>query len=270
LKCGAEPKNCEESPRLNDAERVRAPDRRENRLRVTLLLWAFTYSRSEFKMDDLTDNIWDVFCTKEIFEKLKNDERFLNLLTLARFFNALRFCQQPVIDARSSTRPSSSRQSINSFLFASSVLYEGFLLAEKLGQYFRDLESFKNGFAVLFRDNKIRTLRETVLKRMRNKFVFHFDRDIVSEALEYFELPNYRFATGFGKSSGELYYGLADEAVMNYLLQSKPNDTDIELNNRLKTMMTDITQLMGEFTNAAEQLIAEVLISMGWTAKIRE
>ena len=221
-------------------------------------------------MDDLTDRIWDVFCTKEIFEKLKNDERFLNILTLARFFNALRFCQQPVIDARSSNRPSSSRQSINSFLFAGSVLYEGFLLAEKLGQHFRDFDSFKKGFAVLLRDNKIRMLRETVLKRMRNKFVFHFDHDIVSEALEYFELPNYRFATGFGKSSGELYYGLADEVAMNYLLQPKPNDTDTELDNRLRSMMKEITQLMGQFTDAAERLIAEVLVSMGWTAEIRE
>jgi hypothetical protein len=170
----------------------------------------------------------------------------------------------------SSGRPSASRQSINSFLFASSVLYEGFLLVEKLRQYFRDFDSFKNGFAVLLRDKKIKTLRETVLKRMRNKFVFHFDRDIASESLKDFELPNYRFATGFGKASGELYYGLADEVVMNYLLQPQDNDTDDELNKRLRSMMKDITELMGQFTEAAEQLIAEVLLTMGWTAKIRE
>jgi len=221
-------------------------------------------------MEDIKDAIWDVTCTKDVFDTLKKDERFLDLLTLARFFNALRFCQQPVIDAMSSDRPSASRQSINSFLFASSVLYEGFLLVEKLGQYFRDFDSFKNGFAVLLRDKKIRTLRETVLKRMRNKFVFHFDRDIALEALKDFELPNYRFATGFGKASGELYYGLADEVVMNYLLQPQPNDTDGELNKRLRSMMKDITELMGQFIEAAERLIAEVLVTMGWTAKIRE
>lgn len=220
-------------------------------------------------MEDIEDRIWDISCTKDIFDTLKKDERFINLLTLARFFNALRFCQQPVIDAKSSDRPSASRQSINSFLFASSVLYEGFLLVEKLGQYFRDFDSFKNGFAVLLRDRKIRTLRETVLKRMRNKFVFHFDRDISLEALKDFELPNYRFATGFGKASGELYYGLADEAVMNYLLQPQENDTDDELNKRLRSMMIDVTELMGQFTEAAEHLIADVLLTMGWTAEIR-
>lgn len=221
-------------------------------------------------MENIKERVWDISCTKDTFDTLKTDERFLNLMTLARFFNALRFCQQPVIDARSSEKPSASRQSINSFLFASSVLYEGFLLVEKLGQYFKDLDSFKNGFAVLLRDKKIMTIRETTMKRMRNKFVFHFDRDVALEALKDFELQNYRFATGFGKASGELYYGLADEAVMNYLLQFQPNDTDGELTNRIRTMMKDITGLMGQFTEAAERLIAEVLLTMGWTAEIRE
>lgn len=221
-------------------------------------------------MDDINDRIWDISCTKDVFDTLKKNMKFFNLLALARFINALRFCQQPVIDAKTSNLPSASRQSINSFVFASSVLYEGFLLAEKLGQYFKDLDSFKNGFAVLLRDNKIKKLRETFLYRMRNKFVFHFDLNIMSESLEDFELSNYRFVTGFGKASGELYYGLADEVVMNYLLQPQDNDTDDELNIRLRSMMKDITELMGQFTEAAERLIAEVLVSIGWTAEIRE
>ena len=166
-------------------------------------------------MENIKKRVWDISCTKDIFEIMKTDERFLNLLTLARLLNALRFCQQPVIEARTSNKPSASRQRINSFLFASSVLYEGFILVENLGQYFRDAESFRNGFAVLLKDKNVKHLRATVLKRMRNKFVFHFDRNMTLEALKEFELPNYRFATGFGKASGELYYGLADEAVMS-------------------------------------------------------
>ncbi|MFC1534975.1 hypothetical protein ACFL7M_16600 [Thermodesulfobacteriota bacterium] len=221
-------------------------------------------------MQNIEDRIWDISCTKDIFDTLKRDERFLNLLTLARFFNALRFCQQPITDVRNSDNPSASRQRFNSFLFASSVLYEGFLLVEKLGQYFRDFDSFKNGFAVLLRDRKIRTLRETALKRMRNKFVFHFDVNVALEALEDFELQNYRFATGFGNASGEVYYRLADEAVMNYLLQHQPKDTDGELNKRFRLMMKEVTELMEQFTEAAERLIAEVLVDMGWTAEIRE
>jgi len=66
------------------------------------------------------------------------------------------------------------------------------------------------------------------------------------------------------------YYVLADEVVMNYLLQPHPNDTDDELDKRFRSMMKDITQLMGQFTEAAERLIAEVLVTMGWTAEIRE
>ena len=221
-------------------------------------------------MEDINDRIWDISCKKETFDTLKKDTKFFNILALARFINALRFCQQPAIDANISNRPSASRQSINSFLFASAVLYEGFILVEKLGKYFKDYDSFKNGFAVLLRDSEIKKLRQSFLYRMRNKFVFHFDYKIMSESLEDFEISNYRFVTGFGKSSGELYYGLADEVVMNYLLQPQDSDTDDELNTKLRSMMKDITALMGQFTEAAERLITEVLISMGWTAKIRE
>ena len=221
-------------------------------------------------MENIENRIWDITCSKETFNSLRSDERFLNLLALARLVNALRFCQQPVIDAGNSDKPSATRQRLNSFLFASSVLYEGFLLVEKLGQYFKDSDSFKKGFAILLRDKKIKDLRASELTRMRNKFVFHFDRDVSLEALKDFDLPTYRFATGFGKASGEIYYGLADEVVMNYLLESKTEDTDSTLNLRLRSLMVDITDLMGKFGEAAEILIADSLLTLGWSAKIRE
>jgi len=221
-------------------------------------------------MENIENRIWDITCSEETFNSLRADDKFLNLLALARSVNALRFCFQPVIDAANSDKPSASRQRINSFLFASSVLYEGFLLVENLGKYFRDSDSFKNGFAIMLRDEKIRKLRTSALKRMRNKFVFHFDPDVPLEALTNFDLPNYRFATGFGKATGEIYYGLADEAFMNYLLESKPEDTDETLNLHLRSLIKDVKDVMVKFNKSAELLIAEALLSMGWTVKIRE
>lgn len=78
-------------------------------------------------MDNSNTSVWEIVCSKDKFDDLRSDDRFLALLTLARFVNALRFCQQAVIDAQNKDTPSGSRQRINSFLFASSVLYEGFI-----------------------------------------------------------------------------------------------------------------------------------------------
>ena len=85
---------------------------------------------------------WDISCSKSDFDKIKSDETFLGLLSLARFVNALRFCQKAAIDAEGDQNPSKTRSTINSFLFASSVLYEGFLLIEKLNKTYK-LESLE-------------------------------------------------------------------------------------------------------------------------------
>ena len=218
----------------------------------------------------MNSELWDIECTPEAFKALKSDERFLGLLTLARFVNALRFCQQAVIAARKVDSPLSSRQTIHSFHLASCVLCEGFLLVERLGKHFHNLDSFKDGFGILLRDRSVRALRQSVLQRMRNKFVFHFDGDVAKDALRNFELPNYRFASSIGKASGEMYFGLADEAVMNYLLQPEPTESDDVSKQRLQKLIQDVTEFMGGFTDAAEKLIAEVLSSMGWTVRIRD
>jgi hypothetical protein len=70
---------------------------------------------------------WEISFEKEEFGKIKTDDRFLGLLTLSVVVNALRFCQKAVIDAKGNLLPSGIRTRIHSFLFASSIRYEGFL-----------------------------------------------------------------------------------------------------------------------------------------------
>lgn len=213
---------------------------------------------------------YDISCSKAIFDVVKTDARFLSLLTLARFVNALRFCQKAGIDAQGTAGPAGARSSVNSFLFAASVLYEGFLLVQKLGKYYKDRDSFKSGFGALLRDKKVGSLRESVLYRMRNKFVFHFDEEVAKQSLENFELPEYKFASGIGKASGEMVFVLADEVVINYLLQPTSNETDATLKERYKGILEDTTQVMGKFLEAAERLMGDVLRDMGFKVKIHK
>jgi hypothetical protein len=106
-------------------------------------------------MDDFA---YDIVCSKEKFNLLKKDERFLGLLTLSRAVNALRFCQQAAINARDMAGPAGASSRINSFLYASSVLYEGFLIVEKLGKHFKNIDSFINGLGFLLKDKTARSL----------------------------------------------------------------------------------------------------------------
>jgi hypothetical protein len=212
---------------------------------------------------------WDITCSKEEFEKIKSDERFLGLLTLARFVNALRFCQKAVLDIKDDSLPSSARTRINSFLFASSILYEGFLLVERLVKHYNDLDSFKNGFGSLLRNKSVQELKDSILKRARNKFVFHFDNDVAKESLERFDLPNINFASGYGKYTGEMYFGLADEIAINFLLRPKENESDESLKERFSEILKDTANIMGNFSQSADLLIADVLKNMGFGIKVK-
>jgi hypothetical protein len=149
-------------------------------------------------------------------------------------------------------------------------LYEGFLVVEKLGRYFKDLDSFRIGFGALLRDKTVGFFRESALKRMRNKFVFHFDLDVAKESFNHFKLPEYNFASGTGRTSGEMYFGLADEAVMNYLLQPAENESDESLKDRYEKILEDITQIMGRFSESAERLMADVLDGMGFSIRTNQ
>jgi hypothetical protein len=213
---------------------------------------------------------YDITCSKDIFDIVKNDPRFWSLLTLGRFVNALRFIQKAKIDSKGTTGPASARSSINSFLFAASILYEGFLLVDKLAKNFKDLDSYKSGFGALLRDKMVRSLRESVLNRIRNKFVFHFDEKVAKESLENFELTEYKFASGIGTASGDMVFVLADEVVMNYLLQPTQNETDEILRDRYWQILQDATTTIGRFLVAAEELMAEVLIDMGFEVKFHK
>jgi hypothetical protein len=218
----------------------------------------------------MEDFAYDITCSKDRFELLKTDEHFLALLTIARVVNALHFCQQAAIDAKDIVGPAGARTRINSFLYASSVLYEGFLIVEKLGKNFKNLDSFINGFGALLRDRPVRSLRESVLNRMRNKFVFHFDPDVAKESFKDFELSEYKFASGIGEAFGEMYFGLADEAVLNYLLQPTQNESNESLKGRWEKILQETTEIMGRFTESAGRLMADALVEMGFTVKTNQ
>ena len=238
-------------------------------IRLSGVLGRIELCRTKWELMPMENIPYDISCSKAIFDVVKRDEHFLDLITLARIVNALRFCQKAGIDGKESTGYAGARSTINSFVFAASVLYEGFLLVARLGRNFRDLDSFKNGFGVLLRDNKVKTLRKRdgVVSRMRNKFAFHFDDEVAKESLENFELSEYKFASGIGEAAGEMVFVLADEVVINYLLQPTPNDTDDILRERYKQILDDTTEVMGKFHEAAERLMGDVLKDMGFKVK---
>lgn len=210
---------------------------------------------------------WEISLPGDEFEKLRLDPRLARLLTLARVVNALRFCQLSVFSLTDADTPSNRRQRINAFLFTAGILYEGLRVAATLGKDFANRKAFTEGMGVLLGEERTKELRKTILNRLRNKIVFHYDEDVAPTGLEKMRLDSYRFATGVGRRNGDVYYDLADEVAVNFIL-GEPESPDEE-RKILAAMITDVTEVSLAFADAAEHLIVDVLSEMGWRAEER-
>jgi hypothetical protein len=207
----------------------------------------------------------ELYISKEDFDNLRSDRQFAKLLNLARAANALYFCYRALLDFSDDSTSAGQRQHINAFLFSAGVLHEGLIVADTLEKYFGERDSYRNGFGKLLNDESTKQLRNTILKRMRNKFVFHYDEDVPRKSLKTLNLPSYLFATGLGEKRRGLYYNLADEVVINFLLGDPASKEEERI---FREALENITKVLVGFTDSADMLIADVLSEMNW--KVRE
>jgi hypothetical protein len=214
-------------------------------------------------MENETDHR-EIYTSKEDFDKLRSDKKFANLLNLARAVNAVYFCFNSLLDYSGDETPAGRRQNINGFLFAAGVLHEGFCVAERLQKHFGDRDSYRDGFGQLLADPKIQELRQTILKRMRDKLVFHYDEDVAKTTLKSLDLKEYVFATGTGGKRKGIYYNLADEIVINYLLNDVPADQEDAV---FRVVMKGIAEALSAFVDCADALIGDVLTEDTWTLR---
>jgi hypothetical protein len=211
---------------------------------------------------------WDISLKKESFEKYRKDPGFALLLTLARVVNSLYFCQVPAVNLDiNDNSPSAHRQRINSFFFTCGVLYEGLKVANSVGEYFGRSKSFKELFIPLLKDKKTKRIEKDVLSRFRNKIVFHFDKDVAPNILDILDFETYIFAAASGDRNGDVYYGLADEIAINYMIGNQ--ESEEKERSIARIIMTEVTEVAISFIDAAEKLFAEVLRDMGWEVNDR-
>jgi hypothetical protein len=104
-------------------------------------------SRSAMKPPD-----WHFECDTAVFERIKSEESFQQILALARAVNGLQFVISALVNDAQDSSPRARRSRINSFLFGSAILYEGLLLVEKMNQQFGGNETFDQGLHTVLRD----------------------------------------------------------------------------------------------------------------------
>lgn len=202
--------------------------------------------------------------SKADFDAHRADPRLIRLLTLARIVNALDFCWRSFLESNKDNTPAGRRQYFNSLFFACGVLHEGLKVASTLGEHFKDRESFRAGFARLLGSDETRSLEASLdtLDKIRNKTVFHFDENEVKRVLGDINFDSYVFTIGRGSKYGEAYHRLADEVAFNIIFETgQSRNEEVE---SLRGILSGIATVARGFLKAADELIADVVLDMGW------
>jgi hypothetical protein len=215
----------------------------------------------------MSDEINDkgVYASAEVWASIRSNAAFIELVRLARITNALALAYPPVLVSLEDQSPSARRDRFVAMAYAGSLIHEGLIVAQSLGKHFRDLKQYKEGFAELFGDEKVKRFRTQTLDRLRDELVFHVDRDSVAEGLQRFPEGETLIATATEFRQGEIYFDLADEIVLGYLFGQA--ETQEQYFAEVGTFIEQIADLLNRYMRASHSLIPAALREMGCYVK---
>jgi hypothetical protein len=208
---------------------------------------------------------WQVACGQGRFEECQKDEKFAYIVALGRAVNSLNFVYSAMLCAGTGDSPDARRARLNSYLFASAILYEGLKLVRAMNQTFKQDEVFQEGLHNILRDKVAQTIEQAHLNPARNRAVFHFLPEFFAEMIASASCEECLFVSAHGKRRRDLYYPFAD-VITAGILVGLSSDTE-EFSVILGKAMSDTTDLMIRFIDGAELLIAYHINRWGFEAK---
>jgi hypothetical protein len=230
----------------------------------------------------VTDRPWEIGLKRAQFALLRDDPRLVPLLRITRIANGLTIGQEGVLHDDQDRSPATERRRWSSFLYLGALLHEGLQVAQGLAKPFRHLVAYRDGFARLQGDPAVQWLRRVFLDRIRDKIAFHADAAVFLEALSHLDQRDeIIFMSGTSYRAGDIYFGLADDLAMEYLVDvalrepapepalsnEQPGDDDPPPGSRasmLLHLMMDTSELSERFVAATHSLVPVALREMGW------
>jgi hypothetical protein len=228
---------------------------------------------------------WQIVLPREQFARVRDDARLIPLLRLARIANALTIGQEGVLHSADDVSPAAQRRRWASFLYLGALLHEGLRTAEGLGRSLHHLPAYRAGFAALQGDKRVQWLRRAFLDKMRDRTAFHVDEAVYREALAHLdERDEVVFASGTTYIAGDIYFNLADDLAVEYLLdvalqhaadapEPEPPVDASDLGDdwppgpraqMMVRLMMETSELSNRFIEATHRLIPVALREMGW------
>jgi hypothetical protein len=204
---------------------------------------------------------WQLYVTAEQFMHLRSDPRLGAIIALGRVANALTLVAPVVQQPLNWEVPRVRRERTAALFYVAATLHEGLRVAESLGAHFRHLPEYKL-FVALQNDPQVTDLRRRLLKPLRDKAVFHFDKDVTDLIGTLETTDDVILVSGKGPEVGATYIDFADTVVLHYLLGLHPlSGTSVW--NTIRELLERTNKLYTAFLIAAHSVMPPALHELG-------
>jgi hypothetical protein len=210
----------------------------------------------------------EIVVPAERWATVRSDDRFIELMRLARAVNSLGIAFPPLQLTLADQSPSARRNRFAAFFYAAAIIKEGLDTAQSLGRWYRELPQYREGLASILRDKDVKQFRTDVLDPIRDKLVFHFDRDALTAGFAAMVLEGDVRIASFpdtGPQLGETHFDAADDAVLGFLFGDRIDEDTFLV--RVEKFMKQLVALMNRFIPASHKLIAKGMIDLGCSKK---
>ena len=205
----------------------------------------------------MSKGVWKATVGGRRLKNLRTDRGFHRLVALMRLANQIRFVNLAALQNDLTDSPPDRRQLNQSYFFALALVFEGWELTKRLGQHYRDRDSFKNGLGAMLKDPGIKAFVANALRRVRNSAMFHPDEDEVGRCLAEVNNETEVVMSGVKEWAGTTYYELAD--MLLYATLVGPCSSQVECMTKYRAAMDTSKKILGRFLRAADVLIVDVL-----------
>lgn len=204
---------------------------------------------------------------EEYLPSIKNEKKFINAIQLGRIVGAIRYniiIHAKIIDDE---KVNTSLQ-LYLLLNHGALVYEGIKKFNENKSDFENLNYYKGNLdmigKILNEANEKNSFTNTVLKRIRNKVAFHFDKKVIKKVIEQFvddslkENKEVVLISGKSELARDTTYQLADNMNINYVLKLI-NEEEKSIREKVEILSKNLFGLSGLFCDILDQLIPDLI-----------
>ena len=199
---------------------------------------------------------------KGYIDALRHSEDFIIVIQLSRIVNSLRSNFRSYLNVSNNDKVIDTKDRIDLLLIHGSMLYEAIHEISKIGKQLTKMKLDKSDLENIniFKKeigNKS-SFTNTVLKRIRNKIFFHFDRDIIADGLKKFDFgESPTFALGISTKRKDVIYSFVDDLILSDLVNiSTEKEAASVKYDKIENKIIDLSdRLCNVFDNIIKELM---------------